>query len=115
MTVLSYVIVAAVALAVTLAVTPVVRRLTERRGPVDEPGGRKVPTRRLSRLGGVGIFAGCMAGLVVQYAGEMFLGFPHVLRSGGWELVGTLAGMVVIFAVARCRAERQGTRYGVAN
>jgi UDP-GlcNAc:undecaprenyl-phosphate GlcNAc-1-phosphate transferase len=87
------------AFVVTLVVTPLVRRATERRGMVDQPGGRHVHTKDLSRLGGVGIAAGVAAALIVQLAGERLLGWAPLLAPGGMELVGTLAGMAVVFAV----------------
>jgi UDP-GlcNAc:undecaprenyl-phosphate GlcNAc-1-phosphate transferase len=97
--VLAYVAPAIAAFAVTLAVTPLVRRAAEKRGMVDRPGGRRVHTHDMSRLGGVGIAAGVAAALTVQFAGESLLGWRPLLSSGGIEMIGTLAGMAVIFAV----------------
>jgi UDP-GlcNAc:undecaprenyl-phosphate/decaprenyl-phosphate GlcNAc-1-phosphate transferase len=48
----------AVAAVVTLVVTPLVRVLSLRFGLVDKPGGRKVHTTEVSRLGGIAMFTG---------------------------------------------------------
>ncbi|MGH2444985.1 MAG: glycosyltransferase family 4 protein [Candidatus Limnocylindria bacterium] len=45
----------AIALVVGLIATPVVRGLAQRRGLLDQPGGRKVHTTPIPRLGGVGM------------------------------------------------------------
>lgn len=89
----------AVALVVTYLVTPVVRRITVRAGLVDAGGGRKVHTREMSRLGGIALFAGIAAAVVAQFAGEVFGHWTPVLTVADGPLYGTLAGLVVIFAI----------------
>jgi UDP-GlcNAc:undecaprenyl-phosphate GlcNAc-1-phosphate transferase len=89
----------AIAAAVTLAVTPLVRSSTTKWGLLDLPGGRKVHERAISRLGGVAIFAGMTVALLAQFLGEAFGGWWPVLHEGGLPLAGALAGGVVIFAV----------------
>lgn len=109
-----YLLLASVAAAVTLLVTPWVRSHTEKRGLVDKPGGRKVHTKDISRLGGVAIFAGFAAALLVELVGELFFGFVPLLMHGGPPLYGTLAGMCVIFAVGvydDLRTMRPGAKF----
>jgi UDP-GlcNAc:undecaprenyl-phosphate GlcNAc-1-phosphate transferase len=89
----------AVAIAATVAVTPVVRRLSVRAELVDEPGARKVHTTAVPRLGGVGIMAGFAAALLVELAGEIWLAWGPVLLSGDKQVLGTVLGVSVIFAV----------------
>jgi UDP-GlcNAc:undecaprenyl-phosphate GlcNAc-1-phosphate transferase len=94
-----YLALVGVALSVTFALTPLVRGLSARFGLLDAPGGRRVHTHEVSRLGGVAIFGGFCAAMVAQYAGERFGGWTPVLSHDGWPLVGTFAGMIVIVAV----------------
>jgi UDP-GlcNAc:undecaprenyl-phosphate GlcNAc-1-phosphate transferase len=92
----------AIAAAVTLGTTPLVRRVSQRYGLVDRPGGRKVHTVPISRLGGVAIFAGVMAALAVQVFGESQLGWNRVLldsATGGMRAWGVLGGLALVFAV----------------
>jgi UDP-GlcNAc:undecaprenyl-phosphate GlcNAc-1-phosphate transferase len=89
----------AVALAATLVLTPLVRRASEGLGLTDRPGARKVHTKELSRLGGVAIAGGFAVAIAVQYFGELFLPWNHVLLNGGPELAGTFAGLAVILGV----------------
>jgi UDP-GlcNAc:undecaprenyl-phosphate GlcNAc-1-phosphate transferase len=88
-----------VALGVTFAVTPVVRRLSIRASLVDEPGGRKVHTTAVPRLGGVGIMAGFAAALLVELAGEVWLAWPNVLILGDGKVVGAVLGISIVFVV----------------
>lgn len=93
------IILAAAAIAVTLAVTPVVRRLSLRASLVDMPGGRKVHTTAIPRLGGVGIFAGVAAALAVELAGELWWHWSPALRTAGLPVLGAVGGLIVIFIV----------------
>jgi UDP-GlcNAc:undecaprenyl-phosphate GlcNAc-1-phosphate transferase len=86
-------------LVVTLAVTPLVRYLSVRASLVDSPGGRKVHTTAIPRLGGIGIFAGFAAVLLVQVAGETWFKWPSALAHVDLALLGVVAGLAVIFAV----------------
>lgn len=100
MSIRHYLFIVAIGAVVTMLVTPLVRAFSLRHGFVDRPGGRKVHTHPISRLGGVAIFAGVIAALAVQAFGEARLGWggmiadTSVLRSAG-----VLAGLVIIFAV----------------
>jgi hypothetical protein len=78
-----YAIVAAVALGVTLGITPLVRTAGIRWGIVSHPGGRHVHSGVVPRIGGLAMFAGVAAGLLTQYLGERFWGFDDVLAKIG--------------------------------
>ncbi len=65
---LRIVIACLIALAVALLMTPVAKWLAPKVGAVDQPEARKVHTKIMPRMGGLGIFCGFMAGAVV-YAG----------------------------------------------
>lgn len=68
-----------VALGVTYLVTPSVKRLAVRWGAVDKPDARKVHTGLVPRLGGLAIYAGFIAAVLVS---------THLT----WELVGLIVG-----------------------
>ncbi len=89
----------AIALAVTLWVTPVVRRMSVRAHLVDRPAARKVHTTAVPRLGGVGIMSGFAAALLLEVAGEMWLSWQPILLSGDKQVLGTVLGVAVIFIV----------------
>lgn len=76
---LPFVALFAVACVVTLAVTPLARRLAVRLGAVDRPGPRRVNRRTVPRMGGVAIFCGILAAFLAQLVGNAFLGWPAVL------------------------------------
>lgn len=97
-----YLVLIATAAIVTIAVTPFIRWWSLRRGLVDYPGGRKVHTSPISRLGGVAIFLGVMASVAMQVIGEWRFGWGGGFIDGGppgVNLIGVLAGIVVMFAV----------------
>ena len=95
----------AVALLTTIAITPLVRRLSMRAGIVDHGGGRKVHTTAISRLGGVAILAGIAVAVVAQLVGEtlhLWTSLPNwtpVLTVAGPTFLGTVGGLLVIFLV----------------
>lgn len=87
---------------VTFITTPLVRAYAMRRGLVDRPGGRKVHTSPIPRLGGVAIFLGVMAGLAAQVIGERYFGWGGMLTSDGTvpaRVIGAVAALGVIFLV----------------
>jgi len=91
-----------VAAAVTLVVTPIVRAVSLRFGLVDQPGGRKVHSHPIPRLGGVAIFLGVAAAIAMQVVGEATLGWHGALLDGGdggVSLAGVAAGMTLVFLV----------------
>jgi len=97
-----YAVIILIGAVVTLLVTPIVRRLSVRYGLVDQPGGRKVHSEPISRLGGVAIFIGVMAAIAAQAIGEKYLGWGgSYLDSVGGKvnLLGVLGGLVLMFAV----------------
>jgi UDP-GlcNAc:undecaprenyl-phosphate/decaprenyl-phosphate GlcNAc-1-phosphate transferase len=99
---LHYLLIVAVGALVTFVVTPIVRRVAIAKGLVDTPGGRKVHSTPIPRLGGVAIFAGVMTAVAVQAAGEYFLDWGGTLVDGGTarvRILGVLVAMSVIFLV----------------
>jgi UDP-GlcNAc:undecaprenyl-phosphate/decaprenyl-phosphate GlcNAc-1-phosphate transferase len=97
-----YVVVALVGALVTLLVTPLVRRFALARGLVDCPGGRKVHTQPIPRLGGVGIFAGVMVAVGLQAVGEANQWWSGTILGGGTaqvRILSVIAGLTLIFVV----------------
>jgi len=97
-----YAVIALVGVVVTLALTPLVRRLALARGLVDYPGGRKVHTEPIPRLGGVPIFLGVMAAVGLQVLGERYLNWGGTIMGGGTasvRILGVVIGLTVIFLV----------------
>jgi UDP-GlcNAc:undecaprenyl-phosphate GlcNAc-1-phosphate transferase len=91
---------AAVAAVVTLALTPLVRFVSNRLGLVDEPSDRKVHTKPIPRLGGVAIYLGFMTAVAVQLAGERWFGFKGgLLVTDLGPLTGALIGMTLVFVI----------------
>jgi len=90
-----------VAAVVTLLVTPLVRRISLKYGLVDRPGGRKVHSEPISRLGGVAIFAGVMFAVAFQVIGERYFGWGggFAEASGGTDLRLVGVGLVLMFVV----------------
>lgn len=63
---------------VTLAVTPLMRRMAVSHGIVDRPNDpRKIHKMPIAYLGGAAVFLGVMAGIVVSYLGVRF---PDIVR-----------------------------------
>ena len=63
---------------VTLATTPLARRIAWRLRAVDYPAARRVNKRTVPRMGGIAIVCGLVAGELVQALGVAFLGWPRV-------------------------------------
>ena len=63
---------------VTLATTPLARRIAWRLRAVDYPAARRVNKRPVPRMGGIAIVCGLVAGELVQALGVAFLGWPRV-------------------------------------
>ena len=63
---------------VTLATTPLARRIAWRLRAVDYPAARRVNKRPVPRMGGLAIVCGLVAGELVQALGVAFLGWPRV-------------------------------------
>ncbi len=79
-------IAAAVSLVVALIMTPVARKLAPVVGAVDKPDARKVHTKLMPRMGGLGIYCGFMAGAIV-YGGISV------------HTIGLLLSTTIVFAV----------------
>ncbi|MDZ4169796.1 MAG: MraY family glycosyltransferase [Coriobacteriia bacterium] len=96
-----YALLLAVAAAVTLATTPLVRRFGISIGAVATPGGRNVHEGLIPRIGGLAIFIGVFAALGVQWLGEARFGWDsHLLQGGGSvRTLGVIAGLTLMFAV----------------
>lgn len=95
-----YILLMVVAFVVTVVVVPFVRRFAIAHDVVDYPGGRRVNTTPIPRLGGVGIFAGLVVAIVVQIIGERFLGWGGPFYSFGefqWSFVGVILGVTAMF------------------
>lgn len=93
---------ALVAAAVTLLVTPIVRRFALSRGYVHTPGHRDVHTRPVPRIGGIAIYAGVMTSVLLQALGERMGWWGGTLTGGGTagaRFAGVVAGLTVIFVV----------------
>ena len=102
MSVRHYLFLLFVAAVVTYLVTPLVRAVSLRHGFVDAPGGRKVHTVPISRLGGIAIFLGVTASLLVQAAGERYLDWGGMVLHAGTSRVPPWAvglGLTVMFLV----------------
>lgn len=84
-----------VALAVTLALTPLVRLLAVRIGAVVKPDERRVHQRPTPTIGGVAMFGGFAAGFVTAWQ----LGAFDEAFSGSTEPVGILAAAFVMLVV----------------
>jgi UDP-N-acetylmuramyl pentapeptide phosphotransferase/UDP-N-acetylglucosamine-1-phosphate transferase len=84
------------ALAATALLVPPVMRLSERRGWVQFPGGRRQHARPTSNVGGIAIYAGFVVALLLTLA------LDSVVRRSGLELLRIgllLAGGTLIFLV----------------
>lgn len=91
-----------VAAAVTIALTPLARKLAVKLDAIDYPSARRVNMLPVPRLGGVAIFGGILASLVVVGLGVHFLGWenPYVAYENmDVNYWGVLAGVVIMFLV----------------
>jgi UDP-GlcNAc:undecaprenyl-phosphate GlcNAc-1-phosphate transferase len=93
--VLPYLIVFAVSLGVTFVTTPLVRRLALRVGWIDHPSDRTVHPRPTPTAGGLAIFLGVAAALVVSRALPSLAG----LRESSSELDAAVMAAVVIVVI----------------
>lgn len=91
-----------VAAIVTIALVPLAKKLAIKLDAIDYPSARRVNMLPIPRLGGVAIFGGMAAALLVIFVGTQFFGwqspfFPHDGISPNYW--GVLAGVVVMFLV----------------
>lgn len=87
------------ALAVTLAVTPLVRLVGSRLGIISHTGGRHVHQGAIPRIGGVAIFSGFIAAVLVRWLGEQLWGWPPALTLAGEPVLGVIGGLALMFGV----------------
>ncbi len=99
MNLVPHLVVVATALAVTLLLTPLVRTVGLRWGIVSHSGGRHVHHGAVPRTGGVAMFAGFAAAVLMRLAGERLWGWPPALTLAGEPVLGLLAGLGLMFAV----------------
>lgn len=90
-----YLVVAAVTALVTLAMTPVSRRLAFRFGAVAVPSDRKVHESDTPSLGGLAMLAGILAGLATAWA----LGAFDAVFLSATDVAGVVLGGCIIFGV----------------
>lgn len=71
----------AVALVVSMASTPLAKRIALRLDAVDYPSARRINKVPVPRMGGIAMFLGLAAALVVQYCGTVAFGWPSAFIS----------------------------------
>ena len=81
-----YMLAFVLALAAALIATPLVKVLAARTGALDKPDARKVHTKPIPRIGGIGIYAACMLSMVLvmhfaDLSGELFWGVIGLMFS----------------------------------
>ena len=97
-----YLIVFAVAFIVTAAAVPAVRAFAISRGIVDQPSARRVNKEPIPRMGGIAMYLGLLAALVVEYVGELVGFWPgpfSLVMGSGVNMVGVTAGLTIVVAV----------------
>ena len=90
-----------VACVVTILVMPWARRVAKHFNAIDYPDARRVNTRPIPRLGGIAMFAGVLAALLIELLGETFLDWAGFYTGGVRTDVnhwGVMVGLVVVFA-----------------
>jgi UDP-GlcNAc:undecaprenyl-phosphate GlcNAc-1-phosphate transferase len=101
--------IALVAFVVTNALTPLARRVARRLGAIDYPGGRRVNTRPMPRMGGVAIYLGFLAAALlamvltrpielVRTAAETYIRVPIAIQTDR-AILGILLGGTFLLAV----------------
>ena len=90
---MAYVVVFVVTGLTAFVATPVVRRLAVRIGAIDRPSDRKVHPKPTPTLGGLAIWAACLAGLGVAY---LLPAYDQLFRQSSEPLGVILAGTVVV-------------------
>ena len=99
---LEYGVLFAVAAVVTIALTPLARKLAIKLGAIDYPSARRVNMLPIPRMGGVAIFGGILAALAVAGFGVYSFGWvdPFIDYNGiEVNYWGVLLGTVLIFLV----------------
>ena len=99
---LQYILLFAIALIVTLATIPLVKRLAVLVDAIDYPDKRRVNTKPIPRLGGISIYLGMLASLIVFLIGVKYFGWssPLELRGDrGFNIPLIFLGITTIFGV----------------
>ncbi|HIK44097.1 MAG TPA: undecaprenyl/decaprenyl-phosphate alpha-N-acetylglucosaminyl 1-phosphate transferase [Leptolyngbyaceae cyanobacterium M65_K2018_010] len=98
---LYHVIAFVISAAVVLLTTPLVRRIGLKSGRVDLPGGRKVHQQPMVRLGGVSIFLGTLAALVLVWALGGFIDAQgdHLAPPQEFQIWGVTLGGLAFFLI----------------
>lgn len=91
----SLALVLAVSAAVTLVLTPLVRRVAVRRGLVVQPDAQRIHTYAVPQLGGIAMFGGFLAGLAAAWLSG---GFQQVFAAR-LTILGVLVGAAIIWLV----------------
>ncbi len=89
-------IVPLIAMAVTLSLTPLVRKLGLQWGCIDQPGKRKVHQQPIVRVGGIGIFTGAMLVILLTLLISNFYSLPKALLL---QVIGILLGGAGFFLI----------------
>lgn len=76
-----FLVIFAVALVVAMATTPLAKRIALRVNAVDYPSARRINKVPMPRMGGLAIFLGLIAALIVQYCGTIAFGWPSAFIS----------------------------------
>lgn len=98
---LAYLCLFVVALVVSLLMTPIAAKIAWKVDAVDYPDSRRINRQPIPRMGGIAIFSGILAMLLVRYLGSQYLGWsmaftpsPH-LRNVDYFLLGI--SFVIVF------------------
>lgn len=94
-----YLVLVAIAMAVTYAVTPLVEKVASRLGAVDVPDRRKVHAEPVPCLGGIAMFTGFAVALAFQSLAEQYLPWQAGLLTRDNALAGIVAGATIMFVL----------------
>ena len=97
----THIYLALTAFVVTFLMTPVAKRIALKLNAVDYPSARRINKRPVPRMGGIALFCGLAAALVVQYVGTVCFGWPPVLiphPSMNISYPGLAAAVGIVFA-----------------
>ena len=94
---LKYVVLALVSFGASLVLTRLVRGLALRIGVVDQPGGRKIHTVPVPRLGGVSIFLSISLAIAASFGLEYLSGGSIPINRKPWAPI--LCGATVVFLI----------------
>lgn len=91
----------AISALIVLLSTPVVKQIGLKSGRVDLPGGRKVHSQPMVRLGGVSIYLGTLAALLVVWGigGFIDAGGDALSRNTEYEIWGVTVGGLAFFLI----------------